>query len=730
MANIGSQKVELLDTTLRDGSYAVDFQFTQQDTAVIALSLEKLGFRWIEIGHGLGLNASLSNKGKGAASDEDYLKAASSVLKKAKFGMFFIPGIGRLSDLDMAKRYGMDFVRIGTNANEVKAAKDAIVRSKRLGLTVSLNLMKSYVLSPQKLYENAKRSVDMGADIVCLVDSAGCMLPEEVEAYFDKLLKLKGIILGFHGHDNLGLAVANSLKAVECGASLIDVSLQGLGRSAGNAPSEILIAILQRKNKLADTIDLYKTLEFAHKVISPMAHNVGLDPISIISGYARFHSSFTKIVKKYADRYGVDPKMLIVDLCAIDQVNASERIVKDIALKLHRKNISLTPNRPGALNVDLGFGGKNFVSPGGVGSGIELLTRQLRSLSKKQGKLSVINLVIDRRKEISISGFVQESPYFIIGTLEVGNAALLRKALKLIDGKIDYILTDCESKIFRGIYDTVRNEIKRSGVLAYKDNDSWARAIFQQVLYILQSTNKKIAILGFNNLSLKLSGLLSEVGFEVVLTSNVPDNAKKNKDIIEALNASLVEFAKPIVYEPDSAKACVNADAVVGLVPGKAVVTKEAVASMKKSGIIVDGGLGSIDSLAVEKAILRGIKIIRVDMGPVIPAEVASGIRSKDLLENRMGKDVIDFNRDDASATNTGQAIMALDIAVFGDVGEFKRRVDTVVRDLRASRRMPGVERIWVPGEQSEARRIENAREGIPMAPALMQSLGHLKKPR
>jgi L-2-hydroxycarboxylate dehydrogenase (NAD+) len=99
------------------------------------------------------------------------------------------------------------------------------------------------------------------------------------------------------------------------------------------------------------------------------------------------------------------------------------------------------------------------------------------------------------------------------------------------------------------------------------------------------------------------------------------------------------------------------------------------------------------------------------------------GLLAGTLNGAAMGKDVIDFNRDDASATNTGQAIMALDIAVFGDVGEFKRRVDTVVRDLRASRRMPGVERIWMPGEQSEARRIENAREGIPIAPALMQSL-------
>ena len=197
--------------------------------------------------------------------------------------------------------------------------------------------MKSYVLTPQLLFENARRAADYGADIVCLVDSAGCMLPEEVESYFELLSRIKGIVLGFHGHDNLGLAVANSLKAIECGARLVDVSLQGLGRSAGNASSEIMIAILKRKNMLTEDIDLYKTLEFSQKVISPMMHKTGPDPISIISGYARFHSSFTEVVNKYAQMYGVDPKMLIVDLCAIDQVNASEEVVKGIAMKLRQK---------------------------------------------------------------------------------------------------------------------------------------------------------------------------------------------------------------------------------------------------------------------------------------------------------------------------------------------------------------------------------------------------------
>jgi L-2-hydroxycarboxylate dehydrogenase (NAD+) len=88
-----------------------------------------------------------------------------------------------------------------------------------------------------------------------------------------------------------------------------------------------------------------------------------------------------------------------------------------------------------------------------------------------------------------------------------------------------------------------------------------------------------------------------------------------------------------------------------------------------------------------------------------------------------MGRDVIDFNHDDTSVTNTGQAVMAIDISAFGDVAEFKARVDRLVRDLRSGEHMPGVERIWLPGEQSHERRAANLRDGIALPPALVKQL-------
>jgi LDH2 family malate/lactate/ureidoglycolate dehydrogenase len=98
----------------------------------------------------------------------------------------------------------------------------------------------------------------------------------------------------------------------------------------------------------------------------------------------------------------------------------------------------------------------------------------------------------------------------------------------------------------------------------------------------------------------------------------------------------------------------------------------------------------------------------------------------RDAQRAAMGRDVVDFNVDDTTTTNTGQAILAIDPAAFGDPVEFRRRVDSLVRSLRESERMPGVERIWMPGEQSHEKRVANAASGIPMVPALRASLDKL----
>ena len=328
------KKIDILECTLRDGSYAINYQFTAEDTAKIALALESVGFKYIEIGHGVGMNAS-SCKGRAAETDEVYLKTAQKVLTKAKYGMFFIPGIGRKKDLDLAAKYGMSFVRVGTNVTEAEQAEKYIKYAKKIGMMVSSNLMKSYVLPPKKFAQKAKLVEKFGADTVVLVDSAGGMLPVNIKEYI-KAVKKVGVKakIGFHGHNNFSLAIANILMAIECGASVVDSTLMGIGRSAGNAPTEILVTVLKKMGYQLN-IDIFKTMDSAEKLIKPLMKKCkGIDSIAITSGYAEFHSSFFEIISKTAKKYHLDPRKLIVSVCEKEKVNVTEKLVIKIGKKL------------------------------------------------------------------------------------------------------------------------------------------------------------------------------------------------------------------------------------------------------------------------------------------------------------------------------------------------------------------------------------------------------------
>jgi len=323
--------VKILDNTLRDGSYVVDFKFTSKDTAVIASKLDEANIPFIEVGHGLGLHAGTRADMKSAEPDEAHLEAAKSVVKKGKWGMFFIPGFGRIEDIEMAATYGMDFIRIGTNITEVAASEPYIRRAKELGMIVFANFMKTYVLSADEVGEKAALSASFGSDVVCVVDSAGGMMMEDVSGYFNAIKKRTNTKIGFHGHNNLGLAIANTLKAIELGAYVVDTSVRGLGRSAGNTNTEMLLMVLKRLGMNLD-IDVMRLFDLAEEHIDPILKNYSqVDSIGIISGYSSFHSSFQNKVMKYAAKYNVDPRLLIIKLTEHDKVNAPDELLEKLA---------------------------------------------------------------------------------------------------------------------------------------------------------------------------------------------------------------------------------------------------------------------------------------------------------------------------------------------------------------------------------------------------------------
>jgi 4-hydroxy 2-oxovalerate aldolase len=334
---------QILECTLRDGSYAIDFQFTTNDTERIAHALDEAGFPYIEVGHGIGLGASEQGLHVAAASDKDYMVAASKSIKFGKWGMFCIPGIAKLDDLRLAADYGMNFVRIGTNITEVDSAEPFVILARKLGIEVCANFMKSYTLNPEEFSHLAARSVGFGSQIIYIVDSAGGMLPNEVRSYIQAAkTTLPDAILGFHGHNNLGLAVANSLICVEEGVAIIDTSLQGFGRSAGNTPTELFVSALLRLG-LPLKVDPVDIMHLGETLIRPLIERRGLSSLDIVAGLAQFHSSYMPAVLDSAKKHRIDPRTLIIELCKHDKVNAPKDLLEKLATDLKASKIALGP---------------------------------------------------------------------------------------------------------------------------------------------------------------------------------------------------------------------------------------------------------------------------------------------------------------------------------------------------------------------------------------------------
>ena len=332
-----NNKITILDATLRDSSYAIHFQFSARDTYNISLGLERSGISMIEVGHGMGLGASSISHGLSLESDEDYLLAAKSALKDAKFGAFFIPDIGGKEDLKRAAALGMDFVRIGYDATEIDKTRAYIDIAKELGLDVCLNPMKSYVISPVEFGELANKVDKWGAlSTLCVVDSAGCMMPDQVYEYIRVAAENCSLQLGFHGHNNLGLANANSLSAIKAGATFVDGTLRGMGRSAGNAQTEILAHILTLSGYKTG-VDPVSLFNISAAYIEPlMIQPQGIPSMEVLYGMTKFHSSLLPKFRKVSSKFNIDIKRLIIEVSKINCINPGDDLLENCAYDLSR----------------------------------------------------------------------------------------------------------------------------------------------------------------------------------------------------------------------------------------------------------------------------------------------------------------------------------------------------------------------------------------------------------
>lgn len=339
--DLTGKKVVLHDMCLRDGMHAKRHQISLDDMVRVATALDEAGVPLIEVTHGDGLGGESVNYGFAAHRDEEYLAAVVPVLKNASVSALLLPGIGTVDHLRMAHDLGVSTIRVATHCTEADVAEQHIQLGRELGMDTVGFLMMAHMIEPEELLKQALLMQSYGANCIYCTDSAGYMLPDDVHA---RIALLRDELesdteLGFHGHHNLGLGVANSMVAVDAGANRIDGSAAGLGAGAGNTPLEIFAAVLDRLG--ADTgVDIFKLAGVAEDIVVPLMDQViRVDRDSLMLGYAGVYSSFLLHAKRASEKHGVPSHEILVELGRLRTVGGQEDMIEDVALNMKRANL-------------------------------------------------------------------------------------------------------------------------------------------------------------------------------------------------------------------------------------------------------------------------------------------------------------------------------------------------------------------------------------------------------
>jgi 4-hydroxy 2-oxovalerate aldolase len=309
--------VRFVDTTLRDGSHAIAHQYRVDQVETIAAALDRAGVWAIAVGHGDGLGASSIQYGRPRHPDPELLAAAAGVAERARIAIAILPGIGTKQDLEAARDAGASLARVSTVCTEADIGIQHLRLARELGMLAHSHLNTAHLLDPEGLVEQAKVVVDAGSTAIFIVDSAGAFLTDDVRR---RVAALRAALpdeveIGMHEHNNLSLAVANSAAAVAEGATLVDTSLAGLGAGAGNCQTEALVAVLERMG-IATGIDLWTLQDVADDVVrgEVMQRPIEIDRLTATMGYASVPASYLLHAIRAGERFGLDPRDLIVEL--------------------------------------------------------------------------------------------------------------------------------------------------------------------------------------------------------------------------------------------------------------------------------------------------------------------------------------------------------------------------------------------------------------------------------
>jgi len=319
--------------------HAIRHQYSKEQIQDITLSLDKAKVDAIEISHGDGLKGGSFNYGFGAHTDWEWLEGIAEKLTHAKLTTLLLPGIATIKDLQRARDLGVQSVRIATHCTEADISQQHIEAAKKMGMDVGGFLMMAHMNEPKKLAKQAKLMEDYGADCVYITDSAGALLMdgviERVKAYRN-ILKPETEV-GIHCHHNLSLGVANTVAAMQYGANRLDASLAGMGAGAGNAPLEVLIAVIKKMGK-EPNCDLYQLMDIADDIVRPLqSRPVRVDRETLSLGYAGVYSSFLLHSERAAKKYGLDTRSILVELGKRNMVGGQEDMIIDVALDMVEK---------------------------------------------------------------------------------------------------------------------------------------------------------------------------------------------------------------------------------------------------------------------------------------------------------------------------------------------------------------------------------------------------------
>jgi 4-hydroxy-2-oxovalerate/4-hydroxy-2-oxohexanoate aldolase len=337
--SLKGRQIVIHDMSLRDGMHAKREQMSIEQMVAIATALDEAGVPYIQVTHGAGMGGNSLQHGFAPHSNEEYISAVTAKMKQAKVSVLLIPGLGTMKELKSAYDCGARSVHVATHCTEADTSPQHIAFARKLGMDTTGFLMMAHLNSPEGLAQQGKLMESYGAQTVYITDSAGYMLPADVKA---RVAALRAVLkpeteIGFHGHHNMGMGIANSIAAIEEGASRIDASVAGLGAGAGNTPLEVFVAVCERMG-IVTGCDLFKLMDMAEDLIVPlMDHMVRVDRSSLTLGFAGVYSTFLLHAKRAAERFGVPARDILVELGRKKMIGGQEDMIVDTAMTMAKE---------------------------------------------------------------------------------------------------------------------------------------------------------------------------------------------------------------------------------------------------------------------------------------------------------------------------------------------------------------------------------------------------------